>query len=411
MRFYNNHQPFSFSYVSLLSSLLLSEQPNTKQLSHPATMADSPSTMPIPSNESADSNNEVLTPTSKESLHQPEASAVQPISSIEQGLQTLTFEPQVTTAFEPHSALLRSAHLLKSIFHIFRCYTSFGAVETVSHGDGALSFSRSNFHETTETGKFIWADQPFGSIAFDGEDGENDLDTIISANECYKVVAFMGKIISTVLKGEFQYPFRSYQTPANNLPGQYTKLEAVAGTPINITRPVNETMLNITRGPADEHWVILITTLDNQVLALDLTGAQYGWNDLLTPWDQYANAHFSHYSEFIPLDHVRHIWNEENLSSGPYMKESSAAEDHVLTAMDLSLKVWSKKEGVSMLELLGLGEEEFVMKSFEIVLAAVMAMESLIGIFKRKKMYLWYEDGEGGLGLTGSLREARMRGL
>lgn len=99
------------------------------------------------------------------------------------------------------------------------------------------------------------------------------------------------------------------------------------------------------------------------------------------------------------------------------MKPSSGAEDHVLTAMELSFKVWSKKEGISMLELLCLeetgvvGEEEYIMKSFEVVLAAVMAVESLICMFKRKKMYLWYEDGEGDLGLTGSLKQARMLGL
>lgn len=357
-----------------------------------------------------DSINEVLT-TNSDNNPQPEAPEVEPISQIEQGLQDFTFEPSVTPALDTHSVLFRSAYLLKSIFHIFRSYTSFGAVKTVNTGNGALSFSRSNFHETTESGKFIWADQPFGGIAFDEEDGEKNFDAIISANECYKVVAFMGKIIATVLKGEAQYLAILHQILANVLPGQYTKLEAVAGTPINFTRSVNETIFGITRGPADEHWVILITTLEDDVYVLDLTGSQYGWTDLLTPWDQYDTDHFSHCSELIPLDHVRHIWNDESLPSGPYMKPSSDAEDHVLTAMELSLKVWSKKECISVLELLGLGEEEYVMKSFEVVLAAVMATESLISMFKRRKMFLWYEDVEGNLGLTASLKQARMIGL
>lgn len=167
-------------------------------------MADSPISTTLLRSEDVDSGNEVLTANS-DNNPEPEASHVEPISQVEQGLQDFTFELSVTPTLDPHSVLLRSAHLLKSIFHIFRSYTSFGAVETVNTGNGAISFSRSNFRETTETGKFIWADQPFGSIAFDGEDDEKNFDAIVSANECYKVVAFMGKIIATVLKGEAQY--------------------------------------------------------------------------------------------------------------------------------------------------------------------------------------------------------------
>ncbi|TID22642.1 hypothetical protein E2P81_ATG01768 [Venturia nashicola] len=356
-------------------------------------MAASSTTTSHSMNEDAESNHEVLTTNSGKHPHRPEASPLEPISLIERDIQNLTMETPGTPALDPHSILLRSAHLLKSVFHIFRCYTSFGAIETVNHGNGALSFSRSSLEETTATGKFIWVEQPFGRIAFDGEDGEKDLDAIISANECYKVVAFMAKIIATVLAG------------------QYTTLEAVAGTPIHMSRPVNETMSEITRGPTNEHWVILITTLADEVFVLDLTSAQYGWTDLLTPWPEYAKDHFSRCSQILPLGYLRHVWDEENLSSVAHLKTLSVAEDHVLRAMELTFRVWSEKEGVSMLGLVGLGEEEYLMKSFEVVLAAVTAVESLIRMFKRDKMFLWFEDGNEELGLTASCRQARMLGL
>jgi hypothetical protein len=51
------------------------------------------------------------------------------------------------------------------------------------------------------------------------------------------------------------------------------------------------------------------------------------------------------------------------------------------------------------------------MRSYEMVLVAVMAMESLIGMLKRKKVFLWYEDEEGELRLKRSAREAMSVGL
>jgi hypothetical protein len=178
---------------------------------------------------------------------------------------------------------------------------------------------------------------------------------------------------------------------------------------------VNETMCfsdqTITRGPLEEHWVIRITTLNGQVYALDLTGAQYGWYDVMMPWHKYTNDRFEKHSELIPQEYVRAIWNQENLTSGAHMLASSKAEDHVVRAIELSLKEWSRKEGIDMLSLFKLQEEEYKMRSFEMVLAAVMAMESLIGMFKRKKMFLWFRDAEGELRLTRSEKEARRVGV
>lgn len=63
---------------------------------------------------------------------------------------------------------------------------------------------------------------------------------------------------------------------------------------------------------------------------------------------------------------------------------SSQAEDHVVTVVDLRLREWSRKEDMTMLELSELGGKKYLMK-FEMVLAAVIAVESLIGMFKRRK--------------------------
>ncbi|KAE9966857.1 hypothetical protein EG328_008586 [Venturia inaequalis] len=137
-------------------------------------MAESPISI-LRTNDGASFSNGTLTRNSDQKLHQPEASPLKSISPVEQGLRTLTFDPLVTPALEPHSVLLRSAHLLKSIFYIFRCYTSFGAVKKIKYGSDGLTFSRSDLHEITEAGKFIWADQPFGSFVFDGGDGEKKI--------------------------------------------------------------------------------------------------------------------------------------------------------------------------------------------------------------------------------------------
>ena len=64
-----------------------------------------------------------------------------------------------------------------------------------------------------------------------------------------------------------------------------------------------------------------------------------------------------------------------------------------------------------MLSLFMLQEEDYKMKSFEMVLAAFIAMDSLIGMFKRKKMFLWFTDGEGELRLTRGEKEARSVGV
>ena len=122
---------------------------------------------------------------------------------VEEGLQNFTLGPSVAATHDAHPELLRSANLLKSIFHIYRSYTSFGAVNKVNVEDGTLFFSRSDFLETTKNGTFIWASQPFSTHESEEENDALVLDAIIGANECYNVVAFMGSIISTVLKGRF----------------------------------------------------------------------------------------------------------------------------------------------------------------------------------------------------------------
>jgi hypothetical protein len=125
------------------------------------------------------------------------------VPQIEQDLQTFTFSPLTLALQDPHLTLLRSTNLLKAIFHIYRGHTSFGAVEEVSDEYETLSYSRSDFFESTRNGCFIWADNPLGKIEFEGEKGEQALDTIVSTHECFNMVAFMGTIISTVLKGKF----------------------------------------------------------------------------------------------------------------------------------------------------------------------------------------------------------------
>ena len=109
--------------------------------------------------------------------------------------------------------------------------------------------------------------------------------------------------------------------------GQYTKLEAVAGKVKNTTGAIKEkTPLpnwGVTRAPSEEHWVVLITSFDDRIYALDLTRAQHWWATTLTPWDESAGNRLEKHSEIIPLEHVREIWNQEHLPLGAHTLASS----------------------------------------------------------------------------------------
>lgn len=45
-----------------------------------------------------------------------------------------------------------------------------------------------------------------------------------------------------------------------------------------------------------------------------------------------------------------------------------------------------------MVKLMGMGEEEFGMWAFEMVLATMMVVERLMGLFRKRKMFFWWMD-------------------
>jgi hypothetical protein len=75
-------------------------------------------------------------------------------------------------------------------------------VRKVICGGESLSFERADFFETTECGKFVWSEQPFENLEFEGEKGEKAFEAVVSANKCFNVVAFLGKIINIVLRSK-----------------------------------------------------------------------------------------------------------------------------------------------------------------------------------------------------------------
>lgn len=167
---------------------------------------------------------------------------------------------------------------------------------------------------------------------------------------------------------------------------------------------------------ATAHWAIQATLHNGQVFAIDLTGAQYGYDEILLPWNDFEAQRMDEYRRAIPFSDMRSqgdIHYREGLEKAArenpahrqmepkfraWVDAMYEAPRLVVKAMQLSMEQWLRKEELDMEKFFCLGEE-YVEKAGGLLMAMTKSVEDLVTMLKKKEKYSVLVDGRGNQGL------------
>jgi hypothetical protein len=115
------------------------------------------------------------------------------------------------------------------------------------------------------------------------------------------------------------------------------------------------------------HTVLRVTTKAGEDFAIDITGAQYGWQDTFAIWDVYQNRRIRtvvseyHFPRKYSSDPFSKRWDSK------YQKTFEKVHEKTIRAFDLRWELWLRKEGLTAKDFLELSEENFGVKKRELL--------------------------------------------
>ena len=106
------------------------------------------------------------------------------------------------------------------------------------------------------------------------------------------------------------------------------------------------------------HSVIRITLKNGDKYILDLTGAQYGWEEIVTPYDMYQQSKIRLIKEILPFGGMRQFCKDRAENTGGMAKWNHRADNAFETALNDLLKSWQQRNK-SLSTLLKLPDDQF----------------------------------------------------
>ena len=106
------------------------------------------------------------------------------------------------------------------------------------------------------------------------------------------------------------------------------------------------------------HSVIRITLKNGDKYILDLTGAQYGWQEILTPYNQYRQSKIREIKEILPFGGTRQYCKQRAEKSGGMAKWQQEADIGFGSTVNDILKLWQQWH-MSLTTLLKLPDDQF----------------------------------------------------
>jgi hypothetical protein len=115
------------------------------------------------------------------------------------------------------------------------------------------------------------------------------------------------------------------------------------------------------------HTLLRVTTKAGEDFAIDITGAQFGWQDTFAKWDVYQNRRIRTVGSAYDFP--------RKYSAGPfgtrwnlkYQKAVETVYEKTLRAFDLRWELWFRKEGLTAKDFLNFPEEKFSVKKQELL--------------------------------------------
>ena len=122
------------------------------------------------------------------------------------------------------------------------------------------------------------------------------------------------------------------------------------------------------------HTVIRITMKNGEVYAFDMTGAQYGWDECITPWNLYSNSRIRELMEIVPFGETKVRYKMKANNTGGQSKWIRQIKDCFARYVECAMTLW-QRDNISMTSLLRLPEAEFQRKQAYLLDAVEDAMQ------------------------------------
>lgn len=106
------------------------------------------------------------------------------------------------------------------------------------------------------------------------------------------------------------------------------------------------------------HTVIRITTKNDETYALDMAGAQYGWDGVIIPWKLYVNMRVREIREVMPFGRTKVFCKTRADSMGEQCKWIHRIKDDFAKNVDDAVTWWQRGH-LPTTKLLRLPEQEF----------------------------------------------------
>lgn len=106
------------------------------------------------------------------------------------------------------------------------------------------------------------------------------------------------------------------------------------------------------------HSVIRLTLKNGDEYVLDLSSAQYGWQEVLTPYNLYQQSKIRLIKEVLPFGGIRRFCNESAENSGRMAKWQHQADIGFEIALNDLLNQWQQRN-MSLTAMLKLPEDQF----------------------------------------------------
>ena len=106
------------------------------------------------------------------------------------------------------------------------------------------------------------------------------------------------------------------------------------------------------------HSVVRITLKNGDKCILDLTGAQYGWQEIVTPYHIYQQSKIRLIKEILPFGGIRQFCKERAENTGGMAKWHHSVDTGFETVLNGILQLWQQRN-MSLSTLLRLPDDQF----------------------------------------------------
>ena len=277
-----------------------------------------------------------------------------------------TSHKTLCSAARARKAIYRAGELAKAVSHIFtRTKYKMIIKEVKKLGNFWVIYPPSEYKGSK------CALHPFPSALFPDK---QDADAILEFQSCNAVLDHLHGFLKDLLTGQLHlFTLNETLRLANDITGLCVEVDEVIHNTKNVRiRLVQAYNTGLIGNPSAVdatdylHSVIRVALKSGDKYILDLTGAQYGWQEVVTPYDIYQQSKIRLIKQVLPFGGTRQFCKERAENTGGMAKWNHRADTAFETALNDLLKSW-QQGNMSLSTLLRLPDDEFEKQQAELL--------------------------------------------